>query len=280
MNRMSSRVKVKVISSIVGIVVLFIVSTMYLRTLWEHVGSDMFAMPQPYVAFVLIVLSVVFTMVIVLKNNGFKTMLNGEYEEYYQEFCDRLEALTFSVKAKNEIKDEVQLLLCDLQRDERPIDQSLGEDFLKYMTEAYGKGNSFLMDMLTGIQYFVFYILLIHLLKYFEQGQSFFEVKIDVSLVFFFFIMSFIAVPLIFKVRRKPFSKRWGHYRYMMAAITSLMVAYAFILMVEILESHFGTIPLVDFFLNGEIICIRNILTLIISFALVLLIQWKKKKDS
>lgn len=276
MIKMTSRVKVKMVTTIVGLLALCIVSSMYLMKLQRNIGNAIYRTPQPYIMLGLIVLAVISVVVLILKNKGLNQELIGEYAEYYGEIIDRLDSMGLESIIKSEIRDETHLLLCDLQADGRKIEDALGEKFLEDMIYAYGKKNSVLNDFLTGVQFFIAYMFMIQFLMRFKQGVTFFNAHVDVSTIAFFFLMSFVAIPIIYTLRRKALTKRFRNYRYIMVVLSSISIALLFIVFVEILESKFSTVPMVDVFLNESIIVIGNIFTMASLSVVVFLIQWKK----
>lgn len=199
-----------------------------------------------------------------VRKSKFERMLNNEYFQKYEIIRDGImnsQLLSFN---KKEIREDVLDILISAQKSGKSAEDTIGnpETFTREILIAYAKpGRLPVLSIIDGIIYFVFFVLGASMFIWFEQTDtSFYKTGIDISMLTFFFIISFILIPVIRKLTST-------HNYWMFILPVAFGVAY--ILFAEIIRRFFYNSEIIRQFLDGTVRMVPNIIILILYIILI-----------
>ena len=199
-----------------------------------------------------------------VRKSKFERLLSDEYFQKYEIIRDAVMNSQLTNIAKKEIKEDVLDMLISSQKSGRKAEDIIGnpETFSKNILLAYAKpGRLPVLSVIDGIVYFSFLILGASIILWFEQAsRSLFEIGIDISMLTFFFIISFILIP----VTRKLTSTR-NYWMFLLPIGFGLV----FVLFAEIIRRFFYDNEIIRQLLDGTVRMVPNIFILIIYIILI-----------
>lgn len=175
-------------------------------------------------------------------------------------------------------------LFLEAQEDGKKINEVTGEDYKAFvddMVKAYGVKNYLLYDLLTGVQYFIFYIIAVQLILYVEQmgkaGISFFNVEVEYTLILFFIVSAFVAIPAIYYIKRRELQNY--NSRSLLLRLGVVVAIFAgFIIIIKLIRQLLGHLHPVSIFLNEGTVIISSPFMLLLLLAVFGLIFYLKTK--
>ncbi len=216
---------------------------------------------------ILLVLSIISVPVVYfgkVRKSKFEEMLNTEYFQKYEIIKDTVRNSQLSNAAKKEIKEDVLDMLISAQKSGRKADDAVGspEDFSRNILVAYAKPGRFpILSIIDGIVFFLFLTLGASIFLWFEQmNQSLFETGVDILMLTFFFIISFIILPVTKKLTSTH------NYWMFLLPITSGIV---FVIIAELIRKFFYNNEIIRQFLDGTVRMIPSITILILFIILI-----------
>ena len=194
----------------------------------------------------------------------FEKLLSDEYFQKYEIIRDAVMNSQLSNIAKKEIKEDVLDMLISSQKSGRKAEDIIGnpETFFRSILLAYAKpGRLTVLSVIDGIVYFSFLILGASIILWFEQAsRSLFEIGIDISMLTFFFIISFILIPI---------TKKLTSTRNYWMFLSPIGFGLAFVLFAEIIRRFFYDIEIIRLLLDGTVRMVPNIIILILYIILI-----------
>lgn len=131
--------------------------------------------------------------------------LDEAYREAYDYFSETLEVSGLKRREKADLQEEVLNLFLEARSRGRSVEEVIGKDrkaFADDMIAASGGGSAWLYDLMGGVQFFVFYMLAGTLLYSIKTGEGFFKVELPYTLIAFFLLSAFVAIPLTYRIKR------------------------------------------------------------------------------
>jgi hypothetical protein len=210
------------------------------------------------------IISVFIVYFLKVRKSRFEKMLNNEYFQKYEIIKDAIRNSQLSDITKKEIREDILDLLISAQNSGKSAEDSVGspEIFTMEILLTYSKpGRLAVLSVIDGIIYFILFVLGASIILWLEQsGISFFNTGIDIIIIVFFFIISFILIPVIRKLT--------STHNYWMF-ILPLAFGIVFILFAEIIRRFFYSNEIVKQFLDGTIRMVPNVIILIIYIVLI-----------
>jgi len=199
--------------------------------------------------------------------------LNEKYYAAYEKIGDALQSAKMSKAELREAKLDILSLMLEAQENGRDVSEIVGDDTAEYvenLQRSFGYRSSFLFELLSVLQYGVFFVTFIQALIYFtELGRvPFFESETSLSLFCMFVITIFVLYPLLRRAMRKDKTAA--------AMITPLIFGVAFIVLIIVLDNTLGHLSWVRFFLDTKIVMISTLWQLIVMAAVAVIAQFVK----
>ena len=198
MKKVSARSKWMIVSA-------FLVSAALIVTLIVGMTVGSWEPNLTFVVGIITLAVVVFagTVVFRLRRGGYVKKLSDDYYAQYERICD---ALTGSVMSRTEVretKQDILSMMIEAQAQGRPAHEVVGGDtaaFLRRVQDSFGYRNRFLFNLLSVVQYGIFFMAAMQLLIFFEEGGlvPFFDVTIAPVM----FIMFILVVLVVYPVTR------------------------------------------------------------------------------
>lgn len=292
-KKINKKAKNMIIMSLMGTIFLILGTFVYLNAFSEsnkgqsiiNSGGNIFKTPQGVIALTIILLGIIaFLFVFFIKIIRGKNVskLNEEYDLAFEEIREYIGVSALSFTEKRELVDEILSLFLEAQDKGKSVDEIIGKDhrmFIDDMIRAYGVKNYFIYDLLTGLQYFIFYLVAVSLLLFVEGSEDYFNVNIDYTLILFFIISAFIVIPMINRNKRKSISN--GNRNNLSFLPVSIAITVGllggFMVLMRVLRKYFINISIVEVLLNDGIVIIRSPLTLIMMIISIPVIYFIKK---
>jgi len=248
-------------------------------------GDNLFMSSQVLVAMIVVGLSIVAVFAVYIKNKfrgQFVENLNDDFCVVFEQIEDYVGLSQLNRFEKIDLKGDVLMLFLEAQENGKTPEQVIGDDvftFVEDMVLAYGVRNNFMNDLLTGLQFFVAYLVFVFLLLFFKGQNTFFNIEIDYLLLLFFTIASFIIIPITFSGKRK--SIRSKHKRsnlpYLISVFSAIVIAVVFIASVEFLRSRFINIAWVKILMDDGVVVFRSPIHLVMVLSIIPIVHVVKK---
>lgn len=226
-----------------------------------------------------------FTLYKALKRDENIEKLNNEYEMTFTQIKEYIGLSRLTFIEKKELINEILSMFLEAQSKGKSVNEVIGNNhqaFIDNMIKAHGVQNSLFYDLLTGAQFFIFYIIAIHIFIFAERDSiNFFMVEIDNSLILFFFINAFILLPLVYRIKRNKKINQEGKYfnnsAYLILATVGIVGS--FIILMKIARLYFSHLNWVSVLINEGTIIISDPYVLIILLYLLFVIYILKRKS-
>lgn len=199
-----------------------------------------------------------------VRKSKFEIMLNNEYFQKYEIIRDAVMNSQLSIAAKKEIKEDVLDILISAQKSGKSAKDTIGnpETFAREILLSYAKpGRLPVLSIIDGIMYFILFMLGVSIFIWFEQtDMSFFKTRININMIIFFFIISFILIPVI-----KKLTSTHNYWIF----ILPLIFGIVFVLLDKIARRFFYSNEIIRQFLYGTVKMVPNIIILILYIVLI-----------
>jgi len=210
------------------------------------------------------IISVPIVYFLKVRKRKFEKMLSNEYFQKYEIIRDTVMSSQLSGAAKKEIKEDVLDILISAQKSGKAAGDTIGnpETFAGEILITYAKpGRLPVLSIIDGIMYFVFFIIGSSMFIWFEQiDMSFFETRIDISMITFFFILSFILIPVT-----KKLTSTHNYWMFILPVAFGIV----FVLFAEIIRKFFYGSEIIRQFLDGPVRMVPNIAILTLYIILI-----------
>lgn len=209
--------------------------------------------------------------------------LNDDYRWAYESLLEYVRLSGLNRGERSEIMDEVLTLFLEAQKNGRTVSEVIGKEqkaFADEMIAAYGIRNFWVYDLMSGVQFFVFYMLAGTFLYSAKYGQGIFNVELPYTLILFFVISAFVAIPLVYRHKRKLAEQGDEKRAVRTIGVLLLMVAVfgGFIVSIEIFEGLADSSPGISAFLRGKAAVVASAWHLaVLLFSLAMATRLKKR---
>ena len=147
-----------------------------------------------------------FLLAVLFRRRQIKLIINlkGSFKEAFEDIIEIVSTGNVTQSERQRIKLDVLELLYEAQERGDTLEQTIGTDnvkFSKQIIEAVGGKMSFLVHMITGVQYLIAFTLLFKLadnLDDIDSVSSYLEAEVGHSGMFLYVIISLIVIPLMF----------------------------------------------------------------------------------
>ena len=139
-----------------------------------------------------------------VRKSKFERILDSNYFQKYEIVKDAILNSQLSNTSKKEIIEDVLDILISAQKSGKSPEEAVEDpqSFSREILLAYARpGRLPVLSIIDGTMYFIFFVIGASLFLWFEQIEtSLFNTGIDISMLIFIFIISFILVPVIKKL--------------------------------------------------------------------------------
>jgi hypothetical protein len=140
-------------------------------------------------------------IILIAKRRGYSSFLRNDYYEVYERIVAALENSTLSIFERREILLDISELLLQAQGKKRPVNSVIEnniEDFIGRIKLSYGYRNGIVFNILSGIQNFIFVLIIVQAAIYLiRQTDPFFEVTIGLMMLPYMFLLSLLLLTLL-----------------------------------------------------------------------------------
>ncbi len=215
--------------------------------------------------------------------------MDGSFRNTLEDIMAVIGTSNISAVEKRQIREDLMDLFSEASVDGRTVLDLIGENpdqFAADIIEAHGARNNIWTYLLSGVQFFMFYLLFIQLYTYaqhVDEMHGFFAVPLDISTIILFAAVSLIAIPLMMWIKHTGIRKSSP---YMIAIGFVLIIAAVFGLVIGVYAladkgvTGWGWLQDV---LNKEVVLFNNIWTwaaVIIVFGLSLFFKRRIRKHA
>ena len=201
--KMNSRTKWLTVTSVVLSIVLILTIVLYETQALKGDASDNGAILLGIVVASVAVLSVVFVFYMRKKKERMYAHLSEPYRDALDDIMMSISASNMGSLQKKQIEEELLDLFMSAYADGKTVEEAIGDDkerFIEEITVAHGAKNNFFTYELSGLQYFIIYLLLAQFSEFIRNGNnpaSFFDTVTDFSTIALFGLLSFVTIPLV-----------------------------------------------------------------------------------
>lgn len=199
-----------------------------------------------------------------VRKSKFERILDREYFKKYEIVKDAVLNSQLSNISKKEIIEDVLDILISAQKSGKSAEKAVEdpETFSREILLAYARpGRLPILSIIDGILYFIFFVIGASLFLWFEQIEtSLFNTGIDIGMLVFFFIISFILVPVI-----KKLASTQNYWIF----IIPLAFGIIFVILAEIARRFFYDYEIIRLLLDGTVRMIPNIFILALYAVLI-----------
>lgn len=182
-------------------------------------------------------------------------------DEYFSEYEIIKEIIMNSQlenQTKNEIRNDVLDILISAQNHGKPFKSAIGDSrkFAKEIIAEYGEYSRYnLVSFIESMIVMSFFILGSSIVIWLEEMEkSFYVVKIDIGMLVFFAVISFIIVPLM---KNNAISKN------PVMVFVPIGSGVLFVIIMELMRNFFAEVEFVKWFIDGGLSIISNVFILI-----------------
>jgi len=190
------------------------------------------------------------TVIFRLHRNRFARKLNDSYYTQYEKISDALQNSVMSRSEIRETKQDILALMAEAQAQGRDVQDVIGTDtaeFIRRVQSSFGYRSHFLFNLLSIVQYGIFFMAAMQLLIFLEGGAriSFIDVTIEPAMLIMFLLVVAVIYPVVRSGARKGKS--------MLPYILPLLFGVAYIGMMILLRHTAYDAQWVKTFLDGEV---------------------------
>lgn len=261
---MTKRNKIVLLTSILLALCVIATVTLNLKNTIRNNSIDIESLVLIGFIILLSVVSVPIVYFLKVRKSKFERILNNEYFQKYEIIRDSIMNSQLSSINKKEIREDVLDILISSQKSGKSAENTIGnpEIFTREILLAFARpGRLPVLSIVDGIIYFICFVLGVSIFIWFEQTSiNFFKIGIDISMITFFFIISFILIPAT-----KKLTSTHNYWTFILPVAFGII----FILLFEIIRRFFYDIEIIRQFLDGTIRMIPNIIILVLYIILI-----------
>ncbi len=259
--------------------------------------NDFIKRPESIIAITIVLLAIgsfLFVFFIGKKRKKGTEYLNEEYDLVYEQVNQYIGLSGLTFFEKRELNNELLNLFLEAQSNNKSVDQVIGKDvktFIENMIQAYGANDHYLNDILIGVTFFVFYLIAFQsylylkftYIKNIKENISYFDIKLDYTLILLAVLFSFVIMPVIYRskrlilVQQPKESSSYGKHQ-LILILYPLGIGLFFIGILEGLRRFFGNVSWVAIFINDGIVVIGSPIILILLIIVAVMAYITRKK--
>lgn len=225
------------------------------------------------VGFILIGLFSVFVVLFLrIRKSAYEKRLQPDYFAVYQGIQDALNASALPKADRRDALSDILELLLSAQNSAKPIDSVIPNPaaFTQSVLQSYASNaRRCFFNLINGCFACLAFVVLTQTLLWLESPrQSFFLAQIDVSMLFFFAVISFIVLPLV-----RLFSAKQSLWAYALPLLSGILL----IGILEALRLFFSGSSFINALLDHSIQMIPSIAVLgvyLLAILLLVLVKW------
>lgn len=273
--KMKSRTKWLTLTAIILSVVLILTIVLYETQALKGGASDKGAILLGIIVASVAVLSVVFVFYMRKKKQKMYAILSAPYRDLLDDIMISISASNMGSLHKKQIEEELLDLFVSAYADGKKVEEVIGDDkehFIEEITVAYGAKNNFLTYELSGLQYFIIYLLLAQFSDFIRNGSnsvSFFDTVTDFSTITLFGLLSFVTIPLVMFAYHK--AVRSDRFSLAIAGFVAMPVL-SFVLFIgfnEVIIRYFSQTAFGKIFLQEGVVVYANYILIVLGIILL-----------
>ncbi len=134
--------------------------------------------------------------------------LNADYKEVYMLVVDKITTSNLTSLERHQVKEDLLNMMVDAENRDESVQSFVGnvDEFSKSIIDALGGNMSLLIYEITGLQYFIGFIIFAKFADNLNQIRSlsdYFDATISYKSLLLFTLVSLITIPLIFFMYKK-----------------------------------------------------------------------------
>ncbi len=273
--KMNSRTKWLTATAITLTVVLILTIILYETKALKGGATDNGAILLGIIVASVAVLSVIFVFYMRKKKGKLYAILPDSYRDTLDDIMMSISASNMGSLQKRQIEEELLDLFVSAYADGKSVEEAIGDDkksFIDDITRAHGAKNNFFTYELSGLQYFIVYLLFAQLSDFIRSGSesmSFFDTVTDFSTIALFALLSFVTIPLVMVAYHK--AVRSDRFSLAIAGFVALpIISFAiFIGFNEILIRYFAQTGFGEVFLQDGVVVYAGYIFIVLGLFLV-----------
>ena len=133
--------------------------------------------------------------------------LDEAYRNTLEDIMAMIGTANLTPMEKQQIREDLMDLFAEASADGRTVKDVIGrgiDQFAADIIEAHGARNNFWTYLLSGTQFYIFYLVFIQLYTYaqdIEESAGFFATALDISTIILFGVIAIIAVPILMRIK-------------------------------------------------------------------------------
>ena len=202
-------------------------------------------------------------------------LLSEPYQNALDDIMMSISTSNMGSMQKRQIEEELLDLFVSAYAGGKMVDEAIGDDkerFIEEITVAHGAKNNFVTYELSGLQYFIIYLLVAQLSDFIRSGSesiSFFDTVTDFSTIALFGLLSFVTIPLVMvayhkALRSDRFSLAIAGFIAMPILSFALFIGFNEIMIRYFLQTAFGRV-----FLQEGVVVYTNYLLIVLGILLL-----------
>jgi DNA-binding ferritin-like protein (Dps family) len=183
-----------------------------------------------------------------VQKRKYEKLLNQEYFQEYEILKDAVVNSQLAISNKKEVNEDILDILLSAQEAGKSVHEVVGnpERFVQEILLSYARPTQLaILSFLDSLIAFVLFLIGTSLLLWLgETQQSFFAIRLDITMVVFFMLVAFVLLP----VTRKQTSTKnpWTF-------LLPITIGILFVLLAELLRAFFYNLEVVKQFLDGTL---------------------------
>jgi DNA-binding ferritin-like protein (Dps family) len=183
-----------------------------------------------------------------VQKRKYEKLLNQEYFQEYEILKDAVVNSQLAISNKKEVNEDILDILLSAQEAGKSVHEVVGnpERFVQEILLSYARPTQLaILSFLDSLIAFVLFLIGTSLLLWLgEPQQSFFAIRLDITMVVFFMLVAFVLLP----VTRKQTSTKnpWTF-------LLPITIGILFVLLAELLRAFFYNLEVVKQFLDGTL---------------------------
>jgi len=210
---LNRKTKMMFYSSIILTLILITITVLFIVDTEKRGGATLGMYWIGFTVVLLAVFAVVYSFIMRIRKEKKYSILGISYKNALDDIILNISTSNMSFYSKRQIEEELLDLFILAVKDGKKVEDVIGmnkEEFIKDIIKAHGARNNFFTEMLSGLQYFIIYLFLIQIVRYFEDfniNSDFFKIEFDNSTIILFALIAFITIPLIRRYYRIGMNK-------------------------------------------------------------------------
>lgn len=258
--------------SVLGLMVMYFIKNGNGDTVNETGSGD-------FVVFIAAGLLAVLGIIVAIYQNKRKALqlkaLSSDYLQTYDQLMAHIENSNIAHADKKSVSSDLVSLLHEGQLRHVMVNDIIGGDvreFSNKIIEALGGKMTWLLYFITGIQYFLCYLLFIKAadnMNIVHNFKTYLNAQVDNSSVALFAVVSLVVIPLIFILHRKYLVKQ--NLMIMLGIFLAIPVTSVvlFKIVMDLLKQNLMHIELVEQLINGKMDIVNSLAGVILLVGIV-----------